>query len=458
MTGAEPNVGAATKALEVLKDLPLWLLAGLGIAAGTLLWVPWFAAALPANFRPWVLIGGVVFGVLALARASALLLEEIPAWSKNRDQRRRFYLTANPQQSFWSNAKQADDSIVTQVVVRFVAKNLTPEPLGLARVRLIKPKIHGEIVHQDVVVRAVDSNIYGDAAHSGHVIPPRTSLPATASVMVRGVPWWEPKEQVRVKCGIIDDEGFEEILSIDLRVVSGKPAEPAGPAVELVSSIASPVDREVATVLQAEMSRYEKRGRRVGGLGSVRLAIDGREMVGVGNDSWNPNSPKNQSISETPDTCDLRSDNIEALMAFYERLTDLEKQQFAAALLARLDGKAYLSVSYFIVCVLWKIGKLKAALAKAKKDLPQGEIKVFGLSNVLMLFNGLLRYRHPDFTNDMLDDIERFLDGLNEHPFQIPEKLAAIRTSRLLRPSDRAGQRNSESGAAGQREEKIGSN
>ncbi|SRR6266436_2576666 len=81
---------------------------------------------------------------------------------------------------------------------------------------------------------------------------------------------------------------------------------------------------------------------------------------------------------------------------------------------------------------LWKIGRLREALGKAKADLPQGEIKVFGLSNVLMLLNGLLRYRHPDFTDEMLDDIERFLVGLKEHPFQIPEKLAAIRTARLL--------------------------
>jgi hypothetical protein len=57
---------------------------------------------------------------------------------------------------------------------------------------------------------------------------------------------------------------------------------------------------------------------------------------------------------------------------------------------------------------------------------------VFGLSNALMLLNGLLRYRHPDFTDEMLDDIERFLVGLKEHPFQIPEKLAAIRTARLM--------------------------
>ena len=120
-------------------------------------------------------------------------------------------------------------------------------------------------------------------------------------------------------------------------------------------------------------------------------------------------------------------------MAYYGRLTTAQEQgQFAEALLSRMDGRAYLRVTYFIVCVLWKIGKLREALEKAKAQLPQGEIKVSGLSNTLMLFNGLLRHRYPDFTNDMLDDIEKFLLGLKEHPFQIPEKIAAIRTARLM--------------------------
>jgi hypothetical protein len=34
----------------------------------------------------------------------------------------------------------------------------------------------------------------------------------------------------------------------------------------------------------------------------------------------------------------------------------------------------------------------------------------------------------------MLDDIENFVLGLTEHPFQIPEKIAAIRTARLMSP------------------------
>jgi hypothetical protein len=454
MTGVEQGAGAATKALEVLKDIPLWLLSGLAISAGILLWIP---GLLPSSIRPWIIGGGVTFGVLAAARATAMLSEQIPLWRKARDERRRFQVTAEPQQSFWSSSKQADGSIVTQVVARVVVKNRTAEPLGLAHVRLIRPKIRGEIVHEDVSVRGVTRNIYGSAAHSGHLIPPKMSLPASASVMVRGVPWWKPKNEVRVKIAIGDDEGYERMVVFKMRVFSPPPATPARPSVEMVSSLSDPIEREVATVLQAELSRYEKCGRRVGGLGSVRLSINGREMIGVGTESWISNSPKNQSISDNPDTCDILSDNMEALMAFYERLSTVEKEAFASDLLARLDGKAYLPVSYFIVLMLWRIGRFREALEKAKSSLPQGEISVFGLSNVLMLFSGLLRYRHPDFTNEMLDDIERFLDGLNEHAFQIPEKLAAVRTARLLRPSDKACQVDGGAGAAGQTEKRVGS-
>lgn len=449
MTGVEQGAGAATKALEVLKELPLWLFSGLAISAGILLLIP---GLLPPSVRPWIISAGVTFAVLAVARATAILVEQIPAWKRARDERRRFHVTAEPQQSFWSSSKQADGSIVTQVVARVVVKNRTAEPLGLAHVRLVKPKIDGEIVHEEVIVRAVGRNTYGTAAHSGHLIPPKMSLPASASVMIRGVPRRKPENEVRVKIAIGDDEGHEEIIEFKMRVMSAAPATPARPSIEMVSALSDPIEKEVATVLQAELSRYEKCGRRVGGLGSVHLSIDGREMTGVGTDSWNPISPKNQSISDTPDSCDLHSDNMEALMAFYERLSPVEKEAFASDLLARLDGKAYLPASYFIVLMLWRIDRLREALEKAKSSLPQREISVFGLSNVLMLFNGLLRYRHSDFTNEMLDDIERFLDGLNEHPFQIPEKLAAIRTARLLRPSDKVRQVDGGAGAVGQTE------
>lgn len=291
----EQSAGAATKALEVLKDVPLWLLSGLAAAASVLLRIP---GLLPLGVRSWVIGGGVTFGILAAARAIAMLFERVPAWKKMREERRRFHVVAEAQQSFWSSAKQADGSIVTQVVARLTVKNRTDEPLGLAHVRLIKPHVRGEVVHEDVSVRAVDRNMYGTAAHSGHLIPPKMVLPASASVVIRGVPWRKPKNEVRVKIAISDDEGCEQIVVFKMRVIPSASPTPARPALEMVSAITNPIEREVATVLQAELSRYEKHGRRVGGLGSIHLVIEGRETSGVGTDGWNPNSPKNQSISE----------------------------------------------------------------------------------------------------------------------------------------------------------------
>jgi hypothetical protein len=333
----EQSAGAAAKALEVLKDVPLWLLGGLAVAAGVLMWMP---GLVPLPIRPWFIGGCVVFGTLAGARAIAMLFERMPVWKKTRDEHRRFHMTPEAQQSFWATSKQADGSITTQVVARLIVKNRTEEALGLSHVRLVKPRIRGEILHEDVSVRAVGRNLYGDAAHSGHLIPPKMILPASASVMIRGAPWRKPKNEVRVKIAIGDDEGHEQIVSFKMRVIAPPAATPARPALEMVSAISNPVEREVATVLQAELSRYGKCGRQTGGLGSVHFLVDGRETVGVGTDGWNPNSPKNQSIADNPEKRQLRSDNLEALMAFHEHLSPAERDQFASALTRRLWGKA----------------------------------------------------------------------------------------------------------------------
>jgi hypothetical protein len=56
----------------------------------------------------------------------------------------------------------------------------------------------------------------------------------------------------------------------------------------------------------------------------------------------------------------------------------------------------------------------------------------YGFSNCLTLLDGLLRLRHPDFPDELLDEIEDFIHGTGEHPFAIPERIAAIRAGRLM--------------------------
>jgi hypothetical protein len=104
-----------------------------------------------------------------------------------------------------------------------------------------------------------------------------------------------------------------------------------------------------------------------------------------------------------------------------------ESGGFATTLLDRLDEQGFLGFRAYRGA--WRVGN--EALQKARKSLPAGEQSVFGLSNILMLLNGLLNYRHSEFSPGDLDNIERFVHGLDEHPFRIPEKLAAVRATRL---------------------------
>jgi hypothetical protein len=54
----------------------------------------------------------------------------------------------------------------------------------------------------------------------------------------------------------------------------------------------------------------------------------------------------------------------------------------------------------------------------------------FGFNDLLRLLDGLLRFEHPKFTPDLLDEVERFIEGIHEHTFRIRERIAAIRAFR----------------------------
>ena len=195
------------------------------------------------------------------------------------------------------------------------------------------------------------------------------------------------------------------------------------------------------SVLKAERARYALCGRSAGGLGSVHIVYRGHAFTGVGGDAWETNSPRDQMVVTDPETAVLQSDNLNALLALYARLgSEVVQTKFKDVLLDRLDArKGYIDVSYFIFVVLWRVGAIDGALSKSRQALPTGDMKSYGLSNILLVLNGLLKYRHPDFTGDTLDKIESMLHGLDEHQFMISAKIASIRTSRLSTPSESKG-------------------
>lgn len=396
----------------------------------------------PTTVAAWIGILVTVGG--AIAGAIKFIFWVIDEWAKRkthigfsvpRDTLR--LATKMPSNYWWHMGKHGDDPTM-QVVGSVFATNVASVPVRLPQVKLR----YGLFGRHHVSGMVMVENGERRRMYGMYDIPSGGTRDVTFDFWVFP-PVTEPGTDFIAHSVVITDQfGNRHVMKhVRFRSDQAEAAEQPKEPEEFPYSINDPIEKEVVSVLKAERSRYEKCGRRVGGLGSVHIEYRGKPFTGVGTDSWTPDSPLNQELVSDTDAAVLRSDNLDALVAFYRGLaSDEARERFKNALLERLNAnRGYLDVSYFIVLVFWAIGFLPDALSKAKVDLPTGESKVFGLGNVLMLLNGLLKYRHPDFTNAMLDDIERMLHGLDEYQFRIPSKIAAIRASRLS-SSDRTVQ------------------
>lgn len=339
-------------------------------------------------------------------------------------------LAAKMQGSCWWHMGKRGDDPTMQVVGSVFATNVSNVPVRLPQIELR----YGFFGRHRVSGMVMVANDERQRMYGMHDIPPGETRDVTFDFWVFPPVAKSEADFIVHSVTIIDQFGNRHMMkrvqfSSDAANAPIIPNEPE----EFPYAISDPIEKEVVSVLKAERSRFKVCGRSVGGLGSVHIIYRGQSITGVGGDSWTSNSPLNQSIVADPEASTLKSDNLNALTTLYTGLkSDEERQQFIKTLLDRLDAqRGYLDISYFIVLVLLTIGTLPEALLKAKNVLPTGETRVFGLSNVLMLLNGLLKYRHPDFTNTMLDEIEKMLHGLDEHPFLIPAKIAAIRAGRL---------------------------
>ncbi len=220
-----------------------------------------------------------------------------------------------------------------------------------------------------------------------------------------------------------------KIDKIEFLPTREKQVEPPGPPSEEINKINDPIEKQIAAVLQAEIDRYKNCGRRVGGLGSIQTTYKQQTHKGVGGDSREPDSPRLQSICIDPNA-NIHSDNALILTKYYNSLKSDDKDTFIKCILKRLTKEtAYAVVGYFIIFVCFRIGELPKALETAKSKLRNDGAHCF--SNVLMLLDGLLKYEHKLFTSEMLDEVEHFLEGIDEYTFRIHERINVVRTMLL---------------------------
>ncbi|MGA2726109.1 MAG: hypothetical protein ABSG79_27345 [Bryobacteraceae bacterium] len=287
-------------------------------------------------------------------------------------------LASKPEGNCWWAMGKRGDEPTMQIVGSVFATNITTVPVRVPQVELRyglcgRKRVSGMVM----VARNAHENMYGM-----YDIPAGETRDASFDFWVYP-PVAKPTDHFAAhSVTFIDQFGNRQVVKrVQFRsMAADHPPKPKEPE-EFPYAIADAIEKEIVSVLKAELGRYEMCGRRVGGLGSVHIVYQGRAFTGAGGDSWTSDSPKNQLIVSDPGAAALKSDNLEPLVAFYKGLnTDDERPRFRKALLDRLDPKrGYLSISYFIVAVLWNVGSLAEALEKARRDLPTGESDVFGL-------------------------------------------------------------------------------
>lgn len=304
-----------------------------------------------------------------------------------------------------------------QVVCDWYITNICDVDVLICGVSLRKPKTIGNIY-----LRHQHQDIYGS-----YSIPPGCTTEARADFWIQP-PIRKEGEPLVVDIDFVDQFGnSHRVRKVKFRPPPEKKEKPIVPQTETVSDISNPVEREIVTVLQAEINRYKDCGRRVGGLGSIQTTYHGRLYLGVDTGWRKANSPKLQAVVPDPENVKIESDNASTLIKFYYSLKDQQQNNFVATLLKRLSRETiYASVGYFILFVLYCIGYLNKALETAKKEL-QGD-SAYGFSDFLQLLDGLLKYEYPKFSTEMLNDIEQFLKGIKEDTFRISERLLAVRT------------------------------
>jgi hypothetical protein len=310
-----------------------------------------------------------------------------------------------------------------QVVGDWRVTNIARLPVHLLHARLVKPATTGSVMVTEPDRRVVSTD----------PIPPGATT--WASVLF----WVQPPvrrvgENFTATVVIVDQFGNEHRLK---KVVfkGPRPTEPeqAQPPREPIHAVTDPVERDIVAVLKDEVNRYEQYGRRDGGLGSIQTRHRGAASVGVGTEWRRARSPERQSIIPEDENPSVESDNANALLNLYQRLqTDEERARFGNALLARLARHTeYAPVGYLILLVFLRIGRLSDALDAAGRNLRNDG--AHGFSDFLRLLDALLRFCHASFTSEQLDDVERFAEGVNDHTFNIEERIAAIRAYRLAR-------------------------
>jgi hypothetical protein len=199
---------ALSTLLGVLQKLPIRILSGLMLAGIAVLFVPPIAGVDLTEFRKhwavWIWIGTLTAGGLTIAWLVEAGVRQYFAHRKFQAARRVLTFIPRLHESIWNLVKQQDDTFTSQFRLSFDVGNPTQRPLRLVKIRLLRPKMKGEVVNAEILLPEVGSPFHSNM----HAVPPNRSVTATAHIIVRGAAAAAGR-RVHATIGVTDQYGVE---------------------------------------------------------------------------------------------------------------------------------------------------------------------------------------------------------------------------------------------------------
>jgi len=371
----------------------------------------------------------VVFGWLEWGRKKLLRAWRFITRQRPKTPRETIKIVKHRKENWW-NLGSINGQPAMQISGHLYVTNIFDDNVRILSAEIISPrKAKKNCARNHVLTKHYQNNIYGS-----YELVPNITTELSIDFWIQP-PIIEEDKDLKLTMVLIDQfDNRHKIKNIIFesnakkRLSAEKNKKPDLPK-EAIYSIKNEIEKEVASVLKTEVERYKECGRKVGGLGSVRLKDSNNP--GIGTEWRKADSPINNSIDTNSRKDYIISENAQALINLFERLKEKEDQEiFIKSLLDRISReKEYAPIGYLIFLVLFRIGRLEMAFDVAKEKLYKDS--GYGFSDALRLLDGLLRFEHGEFSKDLLEKIELFVDGLDEHVFRIPERLSAIRAYRL---------------------------
>ncbi len=317
----------------------------------------------------------------------------------------------------WEYAKHRDKEVVA-LHTHWQITNTLPYNLTALNVFLIKPvRVKGSLM-----IKNYKADIWGH-----YPIPRGYTTEINASFVIDRKYVKSQGDEIKAKLELQDPTGqTHQINNVIIEPVRKGSVKRESLVIEDPSKIKSKVEKQVVAVLKNEVEQYKVRGRREGRMGTVEWPKGAIE--------WRDVDAKIRFLFENSNKDNVKSEHIDALLSLYNSSSPNVKRSVVTTLLNRIDKKSeYRDVGYLIIFFLLEIGHLKDGLEITLKKLKGDKANAFG--DVLRVLDFLLAFRYEEFQEADLDAIETFVYSTKDHPFQIKERINAIRVNGMLSSS-----------------------